>query len=120
MANLALYNNNTKPSLPHHNSAERKGYAKVAEFIATDKELAIYRRFDRTAARILLVLQSEILFKQQELDEIDAADAADQDEKRRLASATIYDELPGPPDPRDEKKNRLYKELRTLLKEYCT
>ena len=121
MANLGRYTQSTNASLPHHNSpvAGRKGYAKVAEFIASDKELAIYHRFDRTAARVLLVLQSEILLKQQQLDEIDSDDATDHDEKRRLAAATIYDELPLPPDLRDEKKNILCKELRLLLKEYC-
>lgn len=95
------------------------GYAQVARFIATDKELAVYRRFDRTAARILLVLQSEILLKQRQLDILDEDDATDPDEKRFLSAATIYEELREPRDPRDEEKHRLCLELRKLLKEYC-
>lgn len=63
MANLLQYKNTPSQS-PKFFSQGLKVYAKVAEFIATDKELAIYHRFDRTAARILLVMQSEILFKQ--------------------------------------------------------
>lgn len=96
------------------------GYAQVADFISTDKELAVYRRFDRTAARILLVLQSKILLKQNKLDKLDEQDAADpDDEKRFLASATIYEELPQPRDARDEERSQLCEDLRENLKEYC-
>ena len=70
------------------------GYAQVADFIATDKELAVYRRFDKTASRVLLQLQSEILSLQTALDVIDREDASDQDEKRQLAAATIPQEFP--------------------------
>ena len=95
------------------------GYPQVADFIATDKELAVYRRFDRTASRVLLQLQTEIIVLQTKLDKIDAGDAADQDEKRQAASATIYEELLEPRDHRDEEKQRIYSKLRTSLKEYC-
>lgn len=94
------------------------GYAQAASFIATDKELAVYRRFDKTAARVLLVMQSEILSKQNQLDTLDEEDANDPKEKGFLSSATIYEELPER-DPRDEEKNQLLGELRKLLKEYC-
>ena len=94
------------------------GYAQAASFIATDKELAVYRRFDRTAARVLLVMQSEIIAKQSRLDILDGEDANDPEEKRFLASATIYEELQER-DPRDEEKHKLLGELRKLLKEYC-
>ncbi len=98
---------------------EATGYAQVAQFIATDKELAVYRRFDRSAARVLLVLQSEILSKQEQLDKLDAEEANDPDEKGFLSSATIYGEMQEPPAGRDEDKNRLLGELRKLVKEYC-
>lgn len=94
------------------------GYAQAAGFIATDKELAVYRRFDRTAARVLLVLQSEILSKQNRLDILDEEDANDPKEKGFLSSATIYEELQER-DPRDEEKYKLLGEMRKLLKEYC-
>lgn len=93
------------------------GYAQAANFIATDKELAVYRRFDRTAARVLLVMQSEIIAKQNRLDVLDEEDAKD-GEKGFLSSATIYEELQER-DPRDEEKYKLLGELRKLLKEYC-
>lgn len=117
---LPYYNPSQNAPVQHQLSpvARRRGYAQVAEFIATDKELAIYHRFDRTAARILLMLQSEILYKQKQLDEIDAEDAIDTDEKRRLASGTILEEFRGD-DARDLGRKELYWELKKLLKEYC-
>lgn len=118
---LPLYTHSQNGSVQHQlfSVAGRRGYARVAEFIATDKELAVYHRFDRTAARILLILQSEILHRQKELDKIDAEDAKDKDEKRWLASGTILEEFPGPTDARDEEKKKLYGELKSSLKEYC-
>ena len=100
------------------NKIQTTGYAQAASFIATDKELAVYRRFDRTAARVLLVMQSEILSKQNRLDVLDGEDANDPNEKGFLSSATIYEELQQR-DPRDEEKSKLLAELRKLLKEYC-
>lgn len=100
------------------NKIQTTGYAQVANFIATDKELAVYRRFDTTAARILLVMQSEIMSKQKRLDALDEEDAKDPNEKGFLSSANIYEELPEP-GPRDEEKYKLLGQLRTLLKEFC-
>ena len=130
MALLPRYNSNAK-LLPRHplrkaNAARRfpkkrefAGYAQVADFISSDKELAVYRRFDRTAARLLLVLQSEIILKQGQLDELDEQDAKDADEKRFLAASTIYEELAEPREARDDEKHKLLAGLRTSLKEYC-
>lgn len=95
------------------------GYAQVADFISTDKELAVYRRFDRTAARILLTLQSKIILKQKRLDVLDEEDASDSNnEKGFFASATIYEENHDP-SVRDEEKKQLYEDLKVILKEYC-
>ena len=96
------------------------GYAQVANFIATDKELAVYRRFDKTAAQVLLQLQSKVLALQGKLDSIDRDDALDIDEKRQLASATILEELPQNIQcARDNERQEIYSELRPTLKEYC-
>ena len=97
------------------NKIQTTGYAQAASFIASDKELAVYRRFDRTAARVLLVMQSEILSKQKRLDVLDQEDAKD---KGFLSSATNYEELKDR-DARDEEKHKLLGEVRKLLKEYC-
>ena len=130
MALLPRYNSNVN-LLPHRplrkaNAARRlpkkrefTGYAQVADFISSDKELAVYRRFDRTAARLLLVLQSEIILKQGQLDELDEQDAKNADEKRFLAASTIYEELSERRESQDEEKQKLLAGLRTSLKEYC-
>lgn len=130
MALLPRYNSNLsllqRRPLRKANGARRlprkreiTGYAQVADFISSDKELAVYRRFDRTAARVLLVLQSEIMLKQVQLDELDEQDAKDTDEKRFLAASTIYDELSERHEPRDNEKHKLLDALKTNLKEYC-
>lgn len=130
MALLPRYNSNVsllqRRPLRKANAARRlpkkreiAGYAQVADFISSDKELAVYRRFDRTAARLLLVLQSEIMLKQGQLDELDEQDAKDADEKRFLAASTIYDELSERREPRDDEKHKLLDALKTRLKEYC-
>ena len=64
-------------------------------------------------------MQSEIMLKQAQLDELDELDAKDTDEKRFLAASTIYDEFPEGRDPRDDEKHKLLDALRTSLKEYC-
>lgn len=52
------------------------GYAALARFIASDhdKSTAVYRRFDRLAARNLLYLQGQLNNLEQRLDELDAQD----------------------------------------------
>ena len=64
MALLPRYNSNVsllqRRQLRRANTARKPpkkreigGYAQVADFISSDKDLAVYRRFDRTAARLL-------------------------------------------------------------------
>ena len=133
MAVLPKYNTNGKQPLRRQlsrvptakqlvgppDSIQTTGYAQAAGFIATDKELSVYRRFDRTAARVLLTMQSEITSKQKRLDILDQEDAKDpNDEKAFISAATIFEELQNR-GPRDEEKNILLGELRRLLKEYC-
>ena len=109
------------PSVQYPVKFKPTGYAQFADFISSDKELAVYCRFDRTAARILLVLQSRLLFKQQQLDLLDEEDAAARkDDEKFLSSATVCEELRELRSPRDEKRNQLYDELKDALKEYCT
>ena len=90
----------------------------MADFIATDKELAVYRRFDRPAARCLLRLQSRIQYLQDRLDMIDRSEATNQDEKRHLAAATILEEFPMPHSPMDDEKQNLMDDLTADLKTY--
>ena len=95
-----------------------RGYAQCADFIATDKELAVYRRFDRPAARCLLQLQSRIQHFQEQLDTIDKSEATDEDEKRHLAASTIIEELPIPHSANDDQKQKIYDDMAITLKTY--
>lgn len=130
MALLPQYNVKNDQSQPQNQSPQSAtartltprptttGYAQVADFISTDKELAVYRRFDRTAARILLNLQSKIILKQKRLDSLDKEDASDPNDEKFLAAAAIYEEI-REPNPRDLERQQLYEDLKENLKEYC-
>ena len=52
-------------------------YRTFAEFIASDEELLVFRRFDRLNARNLLYLQSELVALEARLKEFDDEDIAD-------------------------------------------
>jgi hypothetical protein len=47
------------------------GYASISAYIATDPELAIFRRFDRLSARNLLYLQGELQHLEYRLSQFD-------------------------------------------------
>ena len=60
-------------------SAERRrleGYPSFAEFIAKDKDAAIYRRYETLSARNLLYQQSEIHELEKKVAELDKEEAA--------------------------------------------
>ncbi|RFU75426.1 hypothetical protein TARUN_6820 [Trichoderma arundinaceum] len=59
----------------------KDGFAKVARWTALDpdKETYIYRKFDELAARNLLYLQSELLFLENQLSQLDKYDAKSDD-----------------------------------------
>jgi Family of unknown function (DUF6594) len=54
----------------------RGGYASLARFIASDKALCIFRRFDALAMRNLLYMQDELCEIEQQISELDDADIA--------------------------------------------
>ena len=52
----------------------RGGYASLSQFVASDKALCIFRRFDTLPIRNLLYMQDELCEIEQQLDELDKAD----------------------------------------------
>ena len=50
------------------------GYHTFADFVASDVELSVYKRFDRLSTRNLLYLQTELLEAERQLAEFDAED----------------------------------------------
>ncbi|KAI9765745.1 MAG: hypothetical protein M1840_007179 [Geoglossum simile] len=89
------------------------GYAAVAKFIASDAELSICRRFDRSTARILLYLQSEIQYNQNLLDAIDENDAESGE-----SAASSWELENEPIKPIDPKRKEIMMCMRALMKEY--
>lgn len=59
------------------------GYPSFAEFIAKDKDAAIYRCFENLSARSLLYQQSELHELEQKLEDLDREDAKDIDNEKR-------------------------------------
>jgi hypothetical protein len=57
----------------------RRGYVGLSEFIASDKTLYIFRRFDHLAVRSLLYMQDELCELERQIKALDDADMADSD-----------------------------------------
>lgn len=51
-----------------------KGFADVSEYIGSDRDLVIFRRFDVLGARILLQLQAQLLLLEERLKSYDKED----------------------------------------------
>lgn len=62
-----------------------EGYPSFAEFIARDKDAAIYRKFEHLSARSLLYLQSELHELEGQLQTLDAEDEAEKDRNNEQA-----------------------------------
>ena len=65
--------NKTRPPDPQ---GPRRGYASLSEFIASDKSLYIFRRFDNLATRNLLYMQDELCEIEQQIAALDESDLA--------------------------------------------
>ena len=103
-----------------------KGYAFLAEFIASDrfaKSTASYRRFDRLSARNLLYLQTELNClegRQEALDEEDLQ--ADFDAQRACADWELSEarskNVSSEHHERELKRMNVVREVRAKIKEY--
>ena len=58
-------------------SVRLEGYPSFAQFIATDSDAAIYRKYGHLSARNLLYLQSELHELEAQLQQLDIEDAKD-------------------------------------------
>jgi hypothetical protein len=98
------------------------GFPDFAAYIASDAELAIYRRFSRLSARNLLYLQSELLELERAVDGFDTEDLQEQrgpdiDEAR---IPRRWEEFVEMSEKREKEKERMriVREVRRLMKEY--
>ena len=109
-------------------SAPPKGFASLADFIASDPDhsSAIFRRFDRLSARDILYLQSEIAELEALQDRYDREDiAAGLDEKIGLRDWNAFCERVATQPwqgvagvERDKRRMELAMKIREKLKEY--
>ncbi|KAH7001149.1 hypothetical protein EDB80DRAFT_721565 [Ilyonectria destructans] len=92
------------------------GFPSLAAFIASDRDgtSAIYKRFNRLAARNLLVLQSELADLESKLD---SYDRDDQETRETLQSLRNWEDYKAR-DVIDSNRIKLLAQIRTTLREY--
>jgi|SRR5688572_11872899 hypothetical protein len=103
-----------------------EGYSELSEFVGSDAQLSIYRRYDRVGARNLLYLEAEIQlleFRLRRLDEADlsnlqhAEDRATIDDRERCWEIFLEHGRSNEMPFAKAKLNLIY-ELRGLMKDY--
>ena len=99
-----------------------KGFPSFAAFIASDKakSTAVYRRFDRLAARNLLQLQNELLSLEACQDALDEEYFHLPREQKMTAKdwVLLQKEAAGSPDNRDGERYQIALKIRDTLKAY--
>ena len=103
------------PPKSHPAPIARTGYPKLADYIGTEPQLAIFKRFGSLNAENLLFMQLEIANLEQELREIVANDLRDEDETvRKSVNSWRLLQQAG----KDSAQWRKRVEIREKLKEY--
>ena len=94
-------------------------YRTFADFIATDDELFVFRRFDRLNARNLLYLQSELIALETQLSEYDSEDIKD-GSKDVILSARCWETLTLRAEeyPREAERLELIRKVQKVTKTY--
>jgi hypothetical protein len=95
------------------------GFPSLANFIASDKDgtSTIFKRFNRLAARNLLILQSELAELQAKLDEYDCEDREGGAEA--LQSLRNWEDYKAR-NEKDSDRMKILEKIRTTLKDYST
>lgn len=104
------------------------GFTDFAEFIASDRELSLYKGFASLAARNLLYLQAELQVLETELAALDDEDQStskhsqDEEEKKSIdGAARAWERIVSQCEAGDErgvKRKKLIMDIRKLMKEY--
>ncbi|KAL9107640.1 MAG: hypothetical protein Q9187_008398 [Circinaria calcarea] len=105
-----------------------EGFSNFAEFIASDDDLSIYRRFRSLSARNLLYLQAELQVLEAQLRDLDEKGKAEIDNGGNLGDkiellqvARDWESFVRKADHEDErqmKKMKMVIEIRRVMKEY--
>lgn len=99
------------------------GFPSLSNFIASDRDgtSAIFKRFNRLAARNLLVLQSELAELEAKLDQYDHEGQADREDKtdkyNALQSLRNWEDYKARNDKSSDRM-KLLEQIRITLKEY--
>lgn len=96
-------------------------YSSFAEFIASDPELSVFKRFDYLSSRNLLYLQSELLDLQAQLRDFDEDDYNGEDGEILLSAKcweTFAARAEEPQHPREKERMETIRKIRILMKEY--
>ena len=94
------------------------GYPTFADFIAKDKDAAIYRKYERLSARNLLYQQSELHELERQLEDIDRDDAKDIDNQEAHAAAVSWEHYAKSNSEQAQKRRKLQAEIAQKIKEY--
>lgn len=94
-------------------------YPSFADFIASDAELSVFKRFDGLSSRNLLYLQSELLDLQAQLHEFDIEDYNEKTGEV-LLSAKCWETFAARAEehPRENERMEVIRKIRPLMKEY--
>lgn len=92
------------------------GFPSLAHFIASDRDgtSAIFKRFDRLAARNLLMLQSELAELEAKLDSYDDADQTSRESLQTLRNWEDYKAK----NEENSDRRKLLREIQITLKTY--
>lgn len=94
------------------------GYPTFAEFIAKDKDAAIYRRFENLSARNLLYLQSELHDLERQLEELDRKDAQDIGDANAQKAARLWTHYANDTNEQAIARRKLQRIIKKKIKEY--
>lgn len=96
------------------------GYPSLANFIASDRDqtTAIFKRFNRLAARHLLHLQSHLAELQAELDALDREDTYGHLQVKQYSRNWAEFSKAATTEPRQQKRKELNDEVGKVLREY--
>lgn len=97
-----------------------EGYPSFAQFIAQDKDAAIYRKYAHLSARNLLYLQSELYELEGELQQLDREDAKDVSNEDAQKAARMWKHYSDPGNGRARQHVELQNKIKTKVKEYRT
>lgn len=100
--------------------AKLQGYPSFAQFIATDRDAAIYRKYAHLSARNLLYLQSELNELEEQLQRLDREDGKDINNENAQKVAREWGHYVNPDNQRACQHRLLQAKIRAKVKEYRT